>query len=511
VTQTQEPAPTRTSDHQTVDHAARPREAPTADRTPKTHLEPGEVVVITVLAVAAFIVIFNEMVMGVALPQVMNELGITASTGQWLTTAYALTMAVIIPATGFLMQRVNMRPLFIATMALFTVGTAIAAVAPTFEVLLTGRIAQAAGTATLAPLMMATTFRLAPDGRRGQMMALTTAVGAVAPAIGPAISGLVVANLSWRWIFILVLPLALIALVVRGVLMRNLTTPVPSTIDVASLALAAIGFGALVFGLASAHDTSGGHLPTSSYLTVALGLAGIAAFVLRQRRLQRRDAALLDMRIFTHRGFSLASIVILFLVSTAFGIGVLLPLVLQDVLGLGVLETGLLLVPGGAAIAIVSAIVGRLYEKTGPRTLVIIGALIDVAGLSFMSTVTPDRPVAVILLTHLAICTGQAFMWTALFTLALSSLPENLYGHGSAALNTLQQLGGAIGVAVLITVLTITSDPSDATASSGGSSLSGVQGAFTAAAIIAAAAVIAALLLPGRAKTTGSVPIPAGH
>ena len=354
--------------------------------------------------------------------------------------------------------------------------------------------------------MMATTFRLAPDGRRGQMMALTTAVGAIAPAIGPAISGLVVANLSWRWIFILVLPLAVIALVVGGVLMRNLTTPVPSTIDVASLALAAIGFGALVFGLASAHDTSGGHLPTNSYLTVALGLAGIAAFVLRQRRLQRRDAALLDMRIFTHRGFTLASIVILFLVSTAFGVGVVLPLVLQDVLGLGVFETGLLLVPGGAAIAIVSAVVGRLYEKTGPRTLVIIGALIDVAGLGFMSTVTPDRPVAVILLTHLTICTGQAFMWTALFTLALSPLPEDLYGHGSAALNTLQQLGGAIGVAVLITVLTITSDASDPAASSGGSSLSGVQGAFTAA-----AAVIGALFLPGRARTSSTGSPPAGH
>ncbi|MCI2238574.1 DHA2 family efflux MFS transporter permease subunit [Paenibacillus sp. TRM 82003] len=496
-----------------MDHGSRPAEAPTVAPAPKTHLEPGEVVVIAVLAVSAFIVIFNEMVMGVALPQVMAELGITAATGQWLTTAYALTMAVIIPATGFLMQRFNMRPLFVATMALFTVGTAIAAVAPTFEVLLTGRIVQAAGTATLAPLMMATTFRLAPEGRRGSLMALTTAVGAVAPAIGPAISGLIVANLSWRWIFILVLPLALIALVVGGILMRNLTTPVPSSIDATSLILAAIGFGALVFGLASAHDTSGGHLPTSSLLAVVLGLAGIAAFVLRQRRLQRRDAALLDMRIFTHRGFTLASIVVLFLVSTAFGVGVLLPLVLQDVLGLGVLETGLLLVPGGAAIAIVSAIVGRLYEKTGPRTLVIIGALIDVAALWFMSTATPERPVAVILLTHLAICTGQAFMWTALFTLALASLPENLYGHGSAALNTLQQLGGAIGVAVLITVLTITSDAGDPAANAGGGSLAGVQGAFTAAAVIAAAAVIGALFLPGRAKTTGTgtVPVSTGH
>lgn len=486
--------------------------APTAASAPapgpKTHLEPGEVVVIAVLAVSAFIVIFNEMVMGVALPQVMADLGITAATGQWLTTAYALTMAVIIPATGYLMQRFDMRPLFIATMALFTVGTAIAALAPTFEVLLTGRIVQAAGTATLAPLMMATTFRLAPEGRRGSLMALTTAVGAVAPAIGPAISGLIVANLSWRWIFILVLPLALIALVVGGLLMRNLTTPVPSSIDVASLGLAAIGFGALVFGLASAHDTSGGHLPTSSSLAVVLGLAGIAAFVLRQRRLQRRDAALLDMRIFTHRGFTLASVVVLFLVSTAFGVGVVLPLVLQDVLGLGVFETGLLLVPGGAAIAVVSAVVGRLYERTGPRTLVITGALIDVAALWFMSTATPDRPVAVILVTHLAICTGQAFMWTALFTLALASLPEDLYGHGSAALNTLQQLGGAIGVAVLITVLTITSDPA---AGSGGGSLAGVQGAFTAAAVIAAAAVVGALFLPGRARTSGPAPVVTGH
>jgi DHA2 family lincomycin resistance protein-like MFS transporter len=471
---------------------------------PKTRLTRDEVVVIAVLAACAFITVLSELVMGVALPRVMEELTITASTGQWLTTAYALTMAVVIPATGLLMRRYTTRQLFLATMIFFTLGTAIAAAAPGFEVLLAGRIVQAVGTAILLPLMMTTAFRIAPAGRQGQMMAVTTAVPAVAGAIAPAVSGIVVAQLSWRWIFVLVLPLAVLGLVVGAWKMRNLTTPAPVRIDIVSLALAAAGFGGLLYGLSTVVEADGGQAVTLAGAASVLGGAGIAAFVARQRHLQRGDSALLDMRIFSHRGFSLSAGIFVFLVMTAFGVNVVLPLVLQDVLGYGALETGLLLIPGGAAIAITASLAGRMYERVGPRTLIIFGATLATVAWWFLSTVDAGTSIGVVLAGHLLISIGMAFMWAPLFTLAMSSLPESLYSHGSAAMNTIQQLGGAAGIAVLVAVLTVFTDaPSGAAAAE--SSLDGMRATFIAAGLLTMTSALGALLLP-RAGALAAAP-----
>ncbi|WP_309104999.1 MFS transporter [Microbacterium sp.] len=173
-------------------------------------LSPGEVVTIAVLVFSAFVAFLSEMVVGVALPRIMDDLDITATTGQWLTTGYALTLAVIIPTTGWVMQRFQLRTIFIGSVGVFILGTAIAAVAPGFELLLTGRIVQALGTAVLVPLLMTTSIGLVAPSRRGQMMALVTAVTAVAPALGPAFSGLVMAQLTWRWLFIIILPLSIL-------------------------------------------------------------------------------------------------------------------------------------------------------------------------------------------------------------------------------------------------------------------------------------------------------------
>jgi DHA2 family lincomycin resistance protein-like MFS transporter len=209
-------------------------------------LAPGSALIIGLLMASTFVVLLNEMLLGVALPTLITDLGITPTTGQWLTTGYLLTLAVLIPATGFVMRRWHLRTIFLGAMALFVVGTAVAATAPGFGILFAGRIVQAAGTAVFMPLLMTTTMRLVPAARRGQMMAIVTAVPAVAPAVGPAVSGLVLSALSWRWLFILVLPFALFSLAMGAWKLRNITTPEPVSLDVPSLGLSAIGFGALV-------------------------------------------------------------------------------------------------------------------------------------------------------------------------------------------------------------------------------------------------------------------------
>ena len=459
-------------------------------------LSPGEVLTISVLVFSAFVAFLSEMVMGVALPQVMADLDITATTGQWLTTGYALTLAVVIPTTGYVMARFPLRTIFIGSVGMFTLGTAIAAAAPGFELLLTGRIVQALGTAVLVPLLMTTSIGLVAPSRRGQMMALVTAVTAIAPAVGPAFSGLVMSQLSWRWLFIIILPLSVLGLAIGAIKMPNLTTPRRVRFDALSLGLSVVGFGALVYGLASAGE-GGGHVSVATWIALPLGVLGIAAFVWRQLRLQRRGAAVLDMRIFGHASFARPVLVFVFLVMGAFSLVTVLPLMLQQSLGLGSLETGLLMVPGGATIGIVSVLVGRFYDRLGARGLAIPGIAVLTAGWWFMTTFTEDTSVWVILATFVVISAGQAFAWVAIFTMSLGSLPSHLTGHGSAALNTIQQLGGAAGLAALIGVLSATAggtDPADIAA--------GARAAFTVGGVLAVVALVLAFFLPRHAEVT---------
>jgi len=277
--------------------------------------------------------------------------------------------------------------------------------------------------------------------------------------------------------------------------MPNLTTPRRVSFDALSLVLSVIGFGALVYGLASAGE-GGGHISPVTWTALPLGVLGIAAFVWRQLRLQRRGSAVLDMRIFTHASFARPVIVFVFLVMGAFSLVTVLPLMLQQSLGLGSLETGLLMVPGGATIGIVSVLVGRYYDRLGARGLAIPGIAVLTAGWWFMTTFTQDTSVWVILATFVVISAGQAFAWVAIFTMSLGSLPSHLTGHGSAALNTIQQLGGAAGLAALVGVLSATAGGTDPAAIA-----AGARAAFTVGAVLAVVALVLTLFLPRHTPT----------
>jgi DHA2 family lincomycin resistance protein-like MFS transporter len=368
----------------------------------------------------------------------------------------------LIPASGFVMRRFHMRTVFLVAMSLFIVGTTLAATAPTFGFLVAGRVIQASGTAVFLPLLMTTTMRLVPVGRRGQMMAITTAVPAVAPALGPALSGVVLSELSWRWLFILMLPIAVAALALGAWKLRNTTTPEPVALDVPSLLLSAIGFGGLVYGLSLVGEASAGHSPISPYLPITVGLAGVAAFVLRQVPLQRRNNAFLDMRIFLRKSFTAPLLVMLLVAGNGIGLLVVMPLVLTNVIGLSTLQLGLFLLPGGAAISIVAALSGRVYDRVGPRPLVIPGAFVWLAVLWFLSRVDESTSVVTLILAWVVFTSAQAAMWTALTTSAMGDLRTELYSHGASAFATVQQLAGAAFGAVFISAYTIGSGAPDA-------------------------------------------------
>src|SRR5215207_11008621 len=261
--------------------------------------------VIWLLLASAFVVILNETIMGVAIPHLVVDLDISISAAQWLTTAFMLTMAVVIPITGFLLQRFATRPIFIAAMGLFSAGTLIAALAPGFEVLLVARVVQASGTAIMMPLLMTTIMTLVLPSDRGRIMGRVSTVISVAPAIGPTISGLILSFLTWRFMFWLVLPIALVMLVVGIRRVENITEPRVVPIDVFSVVLSAIGFGGLVYGLSLIGGEAGGGVSGAQmWIALGVGVVGISAFIARQLLLQRSDRALLDLRTFLSRNFA---------------------------------------------------------------------------------------------------------------------------------------------------------------------------------------------------------------
>ena len=466
--------------------------------------------VIALLVVAAFVVILNETIMSVALPSLMVDLDITAATAQWLTTGFLLTMAVVIPLTGYLLARFTVRQVFLAAMVLFSIGTLIAALSPGFGMLLVGRIVQASGTAIMMPLLMTTVLNIVAPERRGRMIGVISIVIAVAPAIGPTVSGLILSALDWRWMFWIVLPIALIALVLGALWVRNVTETREARFDVLSVVLSALGFGGLIFGLSSIGESASGHAAVPVWIPIVVGAASLAAFVARQLKLQKSDAALLDLRVFQSRSFSLAVALVVVVMSALFGSLILLPIYLQQVLGLDTLAVGLMLLPGGILMGIIAPIVGGLFDRYGPTPLVIPGMIVAAAALWGMATFDASSSVGWIIAVHVTLNLGLGFVFTPLLTSALGSLPQKLYSHGSATVSTLQQVAGAAGTALFVTLMSV---GAAAAATEGAdtvsSAASGVHTAFTVGAIIASAAVVLAFFVR-KPAAVAPAPVPEG-
>ncbi|TDC68733.1 DHA2 family efflux MFS transporter permease subunit [Actinomadura sp. GC306] len=457
------------------------KSAPTARRTPP---------VIRLLVIATFVVILNETIMINAIPRLMTDLHITEQAAQWLSTAFMLTMAAVIPVTGWFLQRVTTRRAYALAMGVFLGGTALAAVAPVFEVLLLARIVQATGTAVMMPLLMTTLMTVVPPQERGRVMGNVTLAMSVAPAMGPAVSGVLLQLGSWRLLFLAVLPIAGVV-TWRGLArLENVGEPEAGTIDWFSVVTAAAGFGSLVYGL-SRFGESGGPL------IVAAGAVLIAVFVLRQLRLQRRDAPLLDLRVLRHPTYTLALLLMSLGFMTMLGAMILLPLYLQNLRGLSPLETGLLVMPGGLAMGLLGPAVGRLFDRFGGRVLIVPGSAGIVLTLAGFTQVSMTMPYWQLLGLHALLMVALAATFTPVFTLGLGALPAALYSHGSSMLGTLQQVAAAFGTALVVTVMAARTETRLAAgATEALAQLDGMRLAFIVSAALSVATVVLAVLLP---------------
>ncbi|MEJ5919653.1 MULTISPECIES: MDR family MFS transporter [unclassified Corynebacterium] len=407
---------------------------------------------IYVLLAAAFIAILNETVMSVAIPVIKDDVGITATTAQWVTTAFLLTMAVVIPITGFIIGRFPLKTVFALSQGLFAAGTAIGVFAPSFGVVLVARITQAAGTAILLPLLMTTVLMLIPVHKRGAMMGNMSIVIAVAPAIGPTVSGFILklSNNNWHALFESMLPLGLIVLVVGYFLLPRDDAPSAKPIDLLSVALSAVGFGLSVYALSLIGTDSG----TTVWIVAAIGVLGLVAFVIRQRKLAVTDSALLDLRVFKTPSFTLSTILLALGMIAMFGVIIVLPLYMA-LKGVEVLTIGLILMPGPLVMGLMGPFVGRAFDRVGPRPLVIPGAVMLTLGIFGLGFIGMDTPLWWIISCHVVLEIGLGLLFTPLFTWGLGALPQKLYADGSAITNTIQQVCGAAGTALFLAVATI--------------------------------------------------------
>jgi len=488
-----------------------PATASTPAAAPADRLDSRSRQALVLLLAAVFVVFLNETTMSVAIPTIIDDLKITAASGQWLTTAFALTLAVVIPVTGWLLQRISTRSAFILALSLFVAGTLIAATAPVFGVLVAGRVVQASGTAIMMPLMMTTVLTIVPMHLRGRIMGRISIVMSVAPAVGPAVSGVLLQAFGnqWRGLFWVMLPIAVVMLIIGILRVPNVSETRAVPLDALSVVLSAVGFSGFVYGLSSIGAAAEGGAAVSPVIPLAIGVVVLALFALRQFALQKRDAAFLDLRTFRSRTFTISVIMLAIGMLSLFGMVILLPIYLQYALGLTTTTIGLMLLPGPLLSGLLGPFIGRVYDRVGPRPLVIPGAVLLSASLwMFALGLGVSTPIWYIVLANVLLGLGLGGLFTPLFSSGLGSLAPHLYSHGSALVSTLQQVAGAAGTAIFVALLAVGmagAGETDVTTASPEQIVAGVHLAFLGGALTTLALVAVSFLVRKPADTGTAV------
>ncbi len=420
--------------------------------------------ILITLVIGAFFSILNETLLNIAFVDLTIDLNVSYTTIQWLSTSYMLVVGILIPISALLVQWFTTRQMFLGAMILFSLGTLVCALAPDFSVLLGGRIIQAFGTGLMLPVMMNTILVLYPPEKRGAAMGSIGLVIMFAPAIGPTLSGLILESLDWRWLFYLVFPFGVISVIIAAIFLKNVTDVTKPKVDILSIILSTIGFGGIVYGFSSAGGENSGWSSPEVYLTLIAG--GIALLLFIWRQLVSKEP-MLNLRAFLSPMFSLTTVLLIIVMMALFSTLMLLPIYLQKGLLLTAYTSGLLLLPGGILNGFLSPVTGKLFDKFGPRVLVVPGAAILVVVMWLFTQIDLDTSKGTIILYHCIMMVAISMIMMPAQTNGLNQLPRKYYPHGTAILNTLQQVSGAIGVAFFISMmsagtkdyLTTSSDP----------------------------------------------------
>lgn len=402
------------------------------------------------LIIGAFFAILNETLLNIALVTLMEEFSISLTTVQWMATGFMLVMAIVIPISALLLQWYTTRQLFLSTMIVFTIGTIISASAPTFSILLIGRLIQAVGTGLLMPIIFNVFLLIYPPHKRGKIMGLVGLVIMFAPAIGPTLSGVIVEYLGWRYLFISVIPFALFSIIFASKYLINVSEVTKPKIDIISIIFSTIGFGSIVYGFSSVGESANGFLSTNVLIAIIAGVIGIVLFAIRQLKLEE---PVMDLRVFKYPMFTHAVFMFLIIIMAMFASEIILPIYMQGPLALSAATAGLILLPGSILNGIMSPFMGHLFDKFGPRVLMIPATLVLSGTMFMLSRLTAETSLWVVIVGYILLMLAISAIMMPAETNGLNQLPKRLYPHGTAVMSTLQPVAGAIGVSVFISIM----------------------------------------------------------
>ncbi|THF75745.1 DHA2 family efflux MFS transporter permease subunit [Cohnella fermenti] len=405
--------------------------------------------ILFIMILGAFLATLNQTVMTVAVPELMNDFAIAASTAQWLTTGYMLVNGVLVPITAYLMQRFSTRQLFQSAMFIFLIGTIVSALSSSFDVLLVGRMIQAAGAGIIMPLLMTVILTLFPPEKRGAAMGMVGFAIIFAPAIGPTLAGYILENFAWETMFYGMIPFALIVIVCGFVYLKNVSEPEQAKLDVYSVAVSTIGFGAILYGFSRAGSL--GWDSAEVIWTIVIGVVSLVLFVWRQLTAKM---PLLDLRAFKYNMFSLTTVINIAVTMVMYADMMLLPLYLQNARGYTAIESGLLMLPGALIMGFLMPVTGKLFDRFGAKWLAVIGLAITIGTTLGFVNLTDSTSYTYLLLMSTARRIGMALFMMPIQTAGLNQLPAKLNAHGTAISNTVRQVSGAIGTSLLVTVMT---------------------------------------------------------
>ena len=410
---------------------------------------------LSVLMIGAFITFLNNTLLNIALPSIMEDLNIDTATVQWLSTVFMLVSGILIPTTAFLIQKYSVRKLFLSAMILFTIGTVIAGSTHLFSILIVGRIFQACGSAIMMPVLMNVMLVSFPIEKRGAAMGVFGLIIMFAPAIGPTLSGWIVEHYDWRMLFHFITPIAIIVVLIGFFMLKDKKERVDIKLDFFSLLLSSAGFGGILYGFSSAGSKGWG--TPQVYITIIIGTASLVWFILRQTNQER---PMLNFNVFKYPMFSLSSSITMILNMAMFSGFLLLPIYVQTIRGISPMDAGLMLLPGALLMAVMSPVTGRLFDKFGARILSVIGLSIAVVTTYFFSKLTFETTYIYLVILHAVRMFGMSMVMMPVSTNGLNQLPYRFYPHGTAMNNTLNQVSGAIGTALMITIMSIRTESS---------------------------------------------------
>ncbi|MBI5975100.1 DHA2 family efflux MFS transporter permease subunit [Staphylococcus canis] len=400
-----------------------------------------------------FISILNQTLLNTALPKINTDFNISASTGQWLMTGFMLVNGILIPISAFLFNKYSYRHLFLFAMIIFTIGSLICGFAWNFPVMMTGRVFQAIGAGILMPLGTNVFMTIFPPEKRGMAMGILGIAMILAPAIGPTLSGYIVENYDWHTMFVGMFFVGLFSLVLSYVwfgIYQKTTNP---KADIPGIIFSTIGFGALLYGFSEAGNK--GWTSTEIIIMFIIGVIFTTAFVIREMMMK---VPMLNFEVLKYSGYTLTAIINMIVTMSLFGGMILLPLYLQNLRGFSALDSGLLLLPGALIMGVMGPIAGKLLDTIGIKPLAIVGLAITTYGTWELTKLTMDTPYSSILMIYIIRSFGMSFIMMPIITAGMNALPSRLISHGNALVNTMRQLAGSIGTAILVTVMTQQTD-----------------------------------------------------